>query len=57
VPGDRYSVQLSTDELIEGELDARGRATLRLRNQPAGRETAAVAWGCGATASRIYECR
>lgn len=56
VPGDSYSVRLPTGEMLAGELDARGKATLRARKQPAGPGTATVLWGCGASASRSYAC-
>ena len=56
VPGDRYSVRLSTGELVEGELGRKGKATIRMPDQAAGGGTAEVTWGCGVSASRPYEC-
>ncbi len=55
-PGDAVLVELSDGAVRGAVLDGRGSSKVKFRNATAGPGTVLATWGCGARASRTYEC-
>lgn len=55
-PFDRYTVTLSGGSTVQGYLNGAGVGKAVFTSVPAGAGNASATWGCGATASRSYEC-
>jgi hypothetical protein len=54
--GDSYWLELSDGTVVEGRLNRRGKAKVKIKDMPSGEGRAAVFWECGATAERSYSC-
>jgi polyhydroxybutyrate depolymerase len=54
--GDTYRLKLSSGKEVEGQLNGRGAATLRIKKTPSGNGKAIASWGCGAKAKKKYTC-
>lgn len=56
VPGDTFTVDLSTGGHAEGIINSKGKGKAKFNDQPAGGGTATVRWGCGAVDTASYTC-
>ena len=53
---DGYRVEVGSGESVYGVLNAKGKATVRLRQLPDGADVAQVTFGCGETLPVEFEC-
>lgn len=56
LPGDPFTVTLSSGETKSGTVKDNGRGKAKFKNLPGGAGTATATWGCGAEASQGYDC-
>ncbi len=54
--GDSYRLELSDGRVVEGWLNRKGKAKVKIKGMPSGEGTAAAYWGCGGAAERSYTC-
>jgi hypothetical protein len=54
--GDTYWLELSDGTVVEGRLNRKGKAKVKIKDMPSGEGTAAAFWECGAIADRSYSC-